>query len=98
MKRILLCFAACWLTCHAAAAKPVKHHKAGTTVGSPVVLTPRQIARLALPSVVRLTVRDASGSPSVLGPGFVVGPNLHSRGGKSPAEINVEESSCHAQA
>lgn len=40
------------------------------------VLTTQQIARLALPSVVRLTVRDMQGVPSVQGSGFVVGENL----------------------
>lgn len=39
-------------------------------------LTVPQLALLALPSVVRLTVLDAQGVPSVQGSGFVVGENL----------------------
>lgn len=49
---------------------------AGTQPASQKMLTTQQIAHLALPSVVRLTVRDAQGVPSVQGSGFVVGENL----------------------
>lgn len=50
--------------------KPISH---------PLILKPRtvpQLARLALPSVVRLTVLDAQGVASVQGSGVVVGTNL----------------------
>lgn len=39
-------------------------------------LTTEQIARLALPSVVSITVLDKIGQPAVQGSGFVVAPNL----------------------
>lgn len=39
-------------------------------------LTAQQIARLALPSVVSITVLDKTGQPAVQGSGFVVAPNL----------------------
>ena len=39
-------------------------------------LTPSQLARLTLPSIVRLTVVDKQGQPNVQGSGVVVGPNL----------------------
>jgi len=42
----------------------------------PQDLTPQQIAARALPAVVRLTVRDQSGTPSASGSGIVVGTNL----------------------
>lgn len=53
---------------HSKPARPAAHKL--------VPLTPAQLARLVLPSVVRLTVLDASSQPSVQGSGFVVGPNL----------------------
>lgn len=40
------------------------------------IFTPAQLARLALPSIVRLTVKDKRGQPSVQGSGVVIGPNL----------------------
>lgn len=39
-------------------------------------LTTQQIARLALPSVVSITVLDKTGQPAVQGSGFVIAPNL----------------------
>ena len=40
------------------------------------LLTPPQLARLALPSIVRLTVLNSQGQPSIQGSGVVVGANL----------------------
>lgn len=51
-------------------------HTLSAKVSKPAPLTTQQIARLALPSIVRLTVLDASGKPSVQGSGIVVGKNL----------------------
>jgi hypothetical protein len=39
-------------------------------------LTPQQIADLAAPAVVRITAKDAAGTPESFGSGFVVGKNL----------------------
>ena len=56
--------------------KAHEHSEASAKTGSPTALTTQQIARLTLPSIVRLTVLDASGNPSVQGSGIVVGKNL----------------------
>lgn len=59
-----------------ALASPSAWAKPAAKTGKPAALTTQQIARLALPSIVRLTVLDASGRPSGQGSGIVVGKNL----------------------
>lgn len=67
----LLCLGAIVPTVAIASQKPAASHRPTLKP-----LTVPQLARLALPSVVRLTVLDAQGVPSVQGSGFVVGENL----------------------
>ncbi len=67
----LLCLGALVPSAVTASEKPAANHRPTLKL-----LTVPQIARLALPSVVRLTVLDAQGVPSVQGSGFVVGENL----------------------
>ena len=43
---------------------------------APRVFTLKQLVRLVMPSMVRLTVLNKDGVPAVQGSGFVVGPNL----------------------
>jgi len=58
------------------AAKAHGHAAPSARTDQTTPLTTQQIARLALPSIVSLTVLDASGKPSVQGSGIVVGKNL----------------------
>lgn len=57
-------------------ASPSAWAKPAAKPGRPAALTAQQIARLALPSIVSLTVIDANGRPSVQGSGIVVGKDL----------------------
>ena len=57
-------------------ARAHEHTAPSAETDKPTPLTTQQIARLALPSVVRLTVLDATGRPNIQGSGIVVGKNL----------------------
>lgn len=57
-------------------AKPHQHKPLFSKSSRLTTLTTQQIARLTLPSIVRLTVLDSNGNPNVQGSGFVVGKNL----------------------
>ena len=68
----LLCMA--FLSCWSLSVPVFAKAKKPTQISRP--LTTQQIARLVLPSVVRLVVSDASGHPTAQGSGLVVGTNL----------------------